>query len=162
MIISSFKEIRKEENLSIILEECLFEIFKPEKSSKGNHILDFLYHQIKEIGGNPESIFLKILEHYKIGENNNNNNNRLHDNNNNHDDNLEHLKLFSFDLDIYQWILGHFEHSNVVVLKCYNEILSTKSYFDNFSLILTNNDNDNNNNHNNNNNNNRNNNKMQY
>ncbi|CAJ0914374.1 6335_t:CDS:2 [Entrophospora sp. SA101] len=47
------------------------------------------------------------------------------------DDNLEYLKLFSFDLNIYPWILKKFGPSSIVTSTCYNEILSTKFHFDN-------------------------------
>ncbi|CAJ0650228.1 13887_t:CDS:2 [Entrophospora sp. SA101] len=108
---------------------------KPKMSYK--NIIDFNKKQsrspptvtseqiLKEIE-NPENIFLKILKHYKIGEIIDKNVDSV-----DNDDNLEYLKLFSFDLNIYPWILKKFGPSSIVTSTCYNEILSTKFHFDN-------------------------------
>ncbi|CAH1769461.1 7325_t:CDS:1, partial [Entrophospora sp. SA101] len=75
----------------------------------------------------PENIFLKILKHYGIGE-------TSVANVNVDDENLEDLKLFSFDLCIYQWILKNFKPYPTIISKCFVEISLTKSYVD--SLVL--------------------------
>ena len=103
------------EKKSIILKECIFEIIKPGRNLKKNNILDFLFCQI-QIEGDPEKKFLDILEHY--------------------DDSLKHLKHFSFELNIYQWILEKFGPSSIINSKCFNEILSTKSYLDSVDITV--------------------------
>ncbi|CAJ0627726.1 5479_t:CDS:10 [Entrophospora sp. SA101] len=62
------------------------------------------------------------------------------------DENLESLKLFSFDLNIYQWILEKFGTSSTVTSKCLEEIVSTKTYFVNLNNSGNNNSNRNRNN----------------
>ncbi|CAJ0765787.1 8402_t:CDS:2, partial [Entrophospora sp. SA101] len=127
IIIKSFQKIRNK-NKSTILEECLFEIIGGGGNlEQTTCVLDFLFQQIE---GSPENIFLKILKHYGIGE-------TSVANVNVDDENLEDLKLFSFDLCVYQWILKSFKPYPIIISKCFVEILLTKSYFDSNSSILT-------------------------
>ncbi|CAJ0824917.1 17977_t:CDS:2 [Entrophospora sp. SA101] len=124
IIIKSFQKIRNK-NKSTILEECLFEIIGGGGNlEQTTCVLDFLFQQIE---GSPENIFLKILKHYGIGE-------TSVANVNVDDENLEDLKLFSFDLCIYQWILKNFKPYPTIISKCFVEISLTKSYVD--SLVL--------------------------
>ncbi|CAJ0649736.1 7775_t:CDS:2 [Entrophospora sp. SA101] len=109
-------------------EECLFEIIGGGGNlEQTTCVLDFLFQQIE---GSPENIFLKILKHYGIGE-------TSVRNVNSNDENLEDLKLFSFDLCVYPWILKSFKPYPIIISKCFVEILLTKSYFDSNSSILT-------------------------
>ncbi|CAJ0627720.1 5475_t:CDS:2 [Entrophospora sp. SA101] len=86
-----------------------------------------------------ENTFLKVLKHYEIGENPDK---IVYQS----DENLESLKLFSFDLNIYQWILEKFGTSSTVTSKCLEEIVSTKTYFVNLNNSGNNNSNRNRNN----------------
>ncbi|CAJ0883503.1 2576_t:CDS:1, partial [Entrophospora sp. SA101] len=80
-----------------------------------------------------------VLKHYEIGENPDK---IVYQS----DENLESLKLFSFDLNIYQWILEKFGTSSTVTSKCLEEIVSTKTYFVNLNNSGNNNSNRNRNN----------------
>ncbi|CAJ0901357.1 3468_t:CDS:2 [Entrophospora sp. SA101] len=87
----------------------------------------------------PNSFEETVLKHYEIGENPDK---IVYQS----DENLESLKLFSFDLNIYQWILEKFGTSSTVTSKCLEEIVSTKTYFVNLNNSGNNNSNRNRNN----------------
>ncbi|CAJ0843859.1 10310_t:CDS:2, partial [Entrophospora sp. SA101] len=130
------EKLRLEASQIYYQKKCLFEILKPERNLKKNDVLDFLYQQTEEYR---ENTFLKVLKHYEIGENPDK---IVYQS----DENLESLKLFSFDLNIYQWILEKFGTSSTVTSKCLEEIVSTKTYFVNLNNSGNNNSNRNRNN----------------